>query len=911
MPLSTDRNLLFGVLALQAGLIDNSQFAKGCALWTAQDGQSLADVLAEQGWLTAEDRSHVEYLLQRKLDKHAGDAQASLAAVTTSEARHALAEIDDPAIQQSIGHLSAHTGNTLISTIAYRPSSRERYTLTQLHAKGGMSQVWLAHDADLSRQVALKELRPELAENPSAWARFLEEAKITGQLEHPSIVPVYELAKSGADKKPFYTMRFIKGRTLADAIKAYHQKREAGKASSMDLGELLTTFVGVCNAVAYAHSRGVLHRDLKPRNVVLGDFGEVIVLDWGLAKVIGQTDGPRSLLPVSLSQEDSHEMTVQGQVLGTPSYMAPEQAEGRHDLVDERSDVYGLGAIFYAILSGQPPHRGDDTHELIRRVIQEPVVPPRQLVAATTPVLEAICLKALARRREDRYGSAKELAQEVRHWLAGEPVLAYPEPWIIKTRRWLSRHRTLATATAATLLVATLSLAIATALLTASNERERQARDLAEKNYGEARAAEQQAEAINKFLVHDLLAEAAPERNPRNKKVTVEEVLSRATAKVAKAFAGRPEIEASIRYTLGETYQKLGDYKSGEENARRAVMLFRQVRGGEHPDTLRAVDNLVWQLTDLSRLAEAEQLARQNLEDCLRVLGAENPITVHAMLALPNVFFSQSRLAEAESLLRQALEGGRRILGPDDREILDAENQLAAIISEQERLDEAETLFRQILERMQRVLGPDDPTTLVTLDSMAAMLLLRGKSAEAEPLYRRCLEAKSRVLGPDHDSTFSTLSDLADSLRSQGKPGEAEPLLLEALPRARKALPPQHDSLDAILMTLGMVLTDLGRAREGEPLLRECLQNRSSKHAKDSWLVASAQSELGGCLLTQKRYVEAEPFLVSAGQTFLERGEGPPLRRREALERLVKLYESWSKPEKAKEWKAKLDKMPK
>src|SRR5262249_31702926 len=234
-----------------------------------------------------------------------------------------------------------------ISTVAYEPGTRERYTLTHLHAQGGLGQVWLALDGDLGRQVALKELRPERVDDPTLRDRFLEEGRITGQLEHPGIIPVYELARRSADGQPFYTMRIIRGRTLSDAIKDYHQKRTNDRAGMLDLVGLLTAFVGVCNAVAYAHSRKVIHRDLKPQNVVLGDFGEVIVLDWGLAKLVDRPEHSEPLPSVALGEGDARDPTLQGQVLGTPAYMAPEQAEGRLDRVDHRSDIYGLGSILY------------------------------------------------------------------------------------------------------------------------------------------------------------------------------------------------------------------------------------------------------------------------------------------------------------------------------------------------------------------------------------------------------------------------------------------------------------------------------------------------------------------------------------------------------------------------------------
>jgi tRNA A-37 threonylcarbamoyl transferase component Bud32 len=357
--MDSDRNLLFGVLALQADLIDDAQFARACSEWASRKQTPLAELLVDRGWLTPSDRADVEKLLERKLRKHQGDARASLAEALPETARRSLAGLADADIRQSVAGLTTPAqGPVLVPTTAYEPAARDRYTLSRLHASGGIGQVWLARDASLGRDVALKELRPERAGSPAVWARFLREAQVTGQLEHPGIVPIYELGRRPDDQQPYYTMRFVRGRTLAEAVASYHRRRAEGEAGPLELRELLTAFVGVCNAVAYAHSRGVLHRDLKPQNVVLGDYGEVIVLDWGLARVMGQPDDAAA--PLELSAGGEGDGTVQGQVLGTPAYMAPEQAEGRLDLLGPATDVYGLGAILYEVLTGRPPFQGDD-----------------------------------------------------------------------------------------------------------------------------------------------------------------------------------------------------------------------------------------------------------------------------------------------------------------------------------------------------------------------------------------------------------------------------------------------------------------------------------------------------------------------------------------------------------------------
>jgi serine/threonine-protein kinase len=626
---STDHNLLFGVLALQADLLDAARFAEACAAWAGRKDTSLADLLVERGWITSQDKAVVEHLLRLKLQKHDGDAQASLAAAADPEVRRVLTNVSDPDIQQSIAGLAQMGGHALIATVAYQPEGRERYTLTHLHASGGIGRVWLAHDSDLGRDVALKELRPDRSDQPEVWARFIDEAKITGQLEHPGIVPVYELVR-GDDQRAFYTMRFVRGQTLSEAIKAYHRRRALREAGPLELRELLGAFVGTCNAVAYAHSRGVIHRDLKGQNVVLGDFGEVMLLDWGLAKVMSRQpeesagDADAAAKPVVREGEELRGETIQGQVLGTPAYMSPEQAEGRQDLVDARSDVYGLGALLYEILAGQPPFHGTDTQEVLQKVIHEPPQRPRALIADVSPGLEAICLRALSKRRRARYESAKALADEVRHWLADEPVSAYREPWTARARRWMSRHHALVTASAAAVLVATLSLTAATVLLADANHRTREALLLAEQREQEAAEQRDQAQA-NFQLARDAVDEYCTKvsDDPRLKGKDLEELrrqLLQTAAKFHEKFVQRRGEDPRQKLDLGRAYLRLarltgqiGDREKSLALHEQALATLKELHA-EHPDAAEyreelagAHDALAGWLNDTRRMRESDE----------------------------------------------------------------------------------------------------------------------------------------------------------------------------------------------------------------------------------------------------------------------------------------------------------------
>ena len=322
-----------------------------------------------------------------------------------------------------------------------------RYQPLRLHRAGGLGAVWIARDAVVGRDVALKTIRPDRPAGPDQVARFLHEARVTGRLEHPGIVPLYDLTDPGpAGGGPSYVMRLVAGRTLAEATAAYHEARGAGRARPLDLAALIGAVVAVAQAVAFAHARGVLHRDLKGQNVVIGDYGEVFLLDWGLAKEERTGDGPAD---GGLAGPDE---TRPGTLVGTPSFMPPEVAAGA--AATRAADVYGLGGVLYQVLTGKAPYQGDSAENVLRQVATTDPRPVRGLNPVAPAALAAVCRRALARDPAARYPSADAFATDVRRYLADEPVSAYREPWTARAARWGRRHRT-GVAAAAVLLAAT------------------------------------------------------------------------------------------------------------------------------------------------------------------------------------------------------------------------------------------------------------------------------------------------------------------------------------------------------------------------------------------------------------------------------------------------------------------------
>ncbi len=319
-----------------------------------------------------------------------------------------------------------------------------RYHLVAKHARGGFGEVWRAADSVLNRDIAIKRLAPALASEAEYRRRFAEEARITGQLEHPGVVPVYDLVDAGSEH-PYYVMRFLGGTTMADAVHRFHQAHPAPSFRSVAGLRLLTAFLTIAKTIQFAHARGVIHRDLKPQNVMLGDFGETIILDWGLAKYLSADRPIKGTLqagdgdPAGNRQTDEHVQTMAGAVMGTPAYMSPEQFAGRTGLVDQRSDIYGLGAILYETLTGRPPH-GEAAHLAKSR---GPVRRPRALAASIPRSLEAICLKSLAPDQADRYQEVAAMTRDLELYLADEPVSVLRESWPARLARYARRHRNL------------------------------------------------------------------------------------------------------------------------------------------------------------------------------------------------------------------------------------------------------------------------------------------------------------------------------------------------------------------------------------------------------------------------------------------------------------------------------------
>jgi ABC-type multidrug transport system ATPase subunit len=444
-----DQNLLFGVLALQLQFVTQHDLIDAMYAWVRDKGRSLGQILVQNGALPEDAQTLLDSLVQKHAAMNGGSAARSLLALApVVSIPGPFRQLADADVQASLLNLAAAeratAGETTAPLASPSPaapavgtptSTGHRFRLLRAHARGGLGQVSVALDEELRREVAVKEIQERFADNPESRARFLLEAEVTGRLEHPGIVSVYGLG-TREDGRPFYAMRLIHGVDLQAAIGQFHGAGATATAGQhdMEFRRLLRRFLDACNAIAYAHSRGVLHRDIKPANVMLGEYGETLVVDWGLAKLIDRPDSGGEGTEATLPALAAGAHTVAGRAIGTPAFMSPEQAAGRLDQLGLGTDVYSLGATLYCLLTGRPPYKGDMA-EVLGKVQRGDFPGPRELNPTVSPALEAICLKAMALRPEQRYPSVTALSEDIENWLADRPVSPWPMEAVVEARQ--------------------------------------------------------------------------------------------------------------------------------------------------------------------------------------------------------------------------------------------------------------------------------------------------------------------------------------------------------------------------------------------------------------------------------------------------------------------------------------------
>ncbi|MHC4519870.1 MAG: tetratricopeptide repeat protein [Planctomycetota bacterium] len=816
-----------------------------------------------------------------------------------------------------------------------RPGGRiGRYKLLRVLGEGGMGVVYLAEqEGQIRRKVALKVIKPGM-DSKRVIARFENERQALALLDHPNIAQVYDADMTQAGR-PYFAMEYVKGSPITD----YCDRHRLSIEDRLDL------FQQVCHAVHHAHQKGIIHRDIKPSNILVsteGDRGVPKIIDFGVAKAIATPLTERTLF------------TEDTQLLGTPEYMSPEQADMAGEDVDTRSDIYSLGVLLYVLLAGILPYdsetfrRGGVEH--IRKIIREtdPKTPSTRLTKLGEEAaklaesrrtelaalakrlhteLEWIPLKAMRKDRSERYRSAVELADDIGNYLNGTPLLAGPPGAGYRLRKFVRRNRMLVGGIAAVLVVLVAGVMVSTMYAV------RLARALDEN------------QLITEFLEKDVLG-SAKQVNPDE--TTVIYTLDAASDSLVEGrFKDKPLVEARIRLTLGTTYTRLGEYDKGEQHIRRSTEIYRQHLGDAHPDTLWAMGSIAWSChkqgrsremaeiytrilkigkdvlsvetqvstknmlgaayIDLGQYKKAELLYDEILQIVQSELGGEHPVLPWFKHNLATTYRHQGRYDKAEQgieeLIRMRMEVGPEVVARFNCYL---KRSLGVIYTEQGKYAEAEGLLEEALKEIRQMIGDNHPAILPFMFCLAQLHIEQERYDDAEDLLNEALPIAREKLGPEGRFTLTPMNTYAVVLTNQKQYDRAEELFDRALKGRQRKLGSDHPDTLQTINNLGVLRREQKDYAQAKRLLRQALEGREFKLGSDHPHTLQTVHELGMLHVAQEDYSQAERLLLAAFQGRETKLGAEHPHTIDSLNQLVNLYESWPKPDEAAAYRAKL-----
>jgi serine/threonine protein kinase len=719
------------------------------------------------------------------------------------------------------------------------------YKLLEKIGEGGFGVVFLAEQQQpIRRQVALKILKPGM-DTRRVIARFEAERQALTLMEHPNIARVLDAGATDSGR-PYFVMELVRGVPITQFCDQNHLPPEAR----------LKLFLDVCHAIQHAHHKGVIHRDIKPTNVMvtLHDGKPVVkVIDFGIAKATGQKLTEGTLF------------TPYGQMIGTPAYMSPEQAELSGLDIDTRSDVYALGVLLYELLTGTTPL--EDRRlleagyaEMLRLIREEEAPRPstrlsslgdsasvlagnrgldvKRLAQLLAGDLDWVVMKALEKDRNRRYDTPRSFAEDIERYLRREAILARPPSRLYKVKKFAQRHRAaVLTAMAITaLLLGGIAIASWQALRATRAGAAALAAAAAEKQAKvEAQTREAETNVVLQFVENEIIAAARPggQEGGQGYKVTLRKVLEKALPVVEKSFAKEPLIEARLRMTLGISFGRLGDGRTAAQQFERARALYLRHRGPDHPDTLASMHNLANSYHDLGRHAEALKLREATLELRKTKLGPDHLETLLSMNTLANSYLALGRHTDALKLHEATLTLTKTKFGPDHPETLASMNNLANSYHALSRHADALTLRQTTLALQKAKLGHDHPDTLKGMHNLAGSYHALGRHAEALKLEKATLELRKAKLGPDHPDTLQSMNSLAGNYATFGQHADALKLCEQTLALQKAQLGLDHPDTLMSMNNLAVCYDALGRDAEALKLREETLALRKTKLGPD------------------------------------------------------------------------------
>jgi tetratricopeptide (TPR) repeat protein len=677
--------------------------------------------------------------------------------------------------------------------------------------RGGVGVVYKALHERLHRVVALKMLLVAAHADAAQVARFRSEAEAQARVQHPNIVQIFEVGE--ADGWPYLALELVEAGTLAGRLSGTPQPARWA-------AELVETLAW---AMQHAHERGLVHRDLKPANVLLSADGTAKISDFGLAKRV---------------QEGAGSPTQSGEILGTPAYMAPEQAAGEITKVGPAADVYALGAILYELLTGRPPFVGANALETLLQVRQQEPVSPRRLLPSIPRDLETITLMCLRKEPARRYASAEALADDLKRFLNGESIVARHVGIVERGVKWARRRP--ATAALVGVIAMLLFAGPVGGVWYAARERDRAnkesaLRQKAEQAEEQAKHSAEDTSAVLDFVQTHVLAAGRPESQAGGLgvKTTIREAVDAAEPKIAGAFHDRPLVEAAVRHTLGYTYTYLRESEAAMAQHQRVLELRSKYLGPDHPDTLISMNNLAVAYVTAGQPRKAVPLLEQTLAKKKELLGPDHLETLNGMNNLALAYKKAGELDKAVPLFEQALAKQKEKLGPDDRYTLITMNNLAAAYKDVGQLDKALPLLEETLAKKEEQLGLEHPSTLEGMSSLAAAYKDVGQLDKAVPLFERTLAMRQKKLGPHHPHTLVSMNNLATAYWQVGQLDQAVRLLEEALAKQKEKLGLDHPDTLRSMNNLAMAYSDAHQHRQAVLLLEEALAKHKEKLGLD------------------------------------------------------------------------------